>query len=245
MPTKPDLEGASIVVIGNFNPAIFHPMWFKVNELLADAEAESAGIDVVSSEITSFTTQWCRVQVLTERFSVETTDPARIPELVDLVLGVFSQLEHCPIRAFGLNRHTHFKMASESEWHAIGHLLAPKEIWEPVVSNPGTRTVSIWSDVTAKDECRSRLQVRFEPSGKVRPGVFFELNRHYDIVPEVDETFDTSDEATRELPFLTDGTRILQTILAEAWQEFESESDRIVQHVLTTAKSAISTQESS
>ncbi len=71
MSIKPDLEGASIVVIGNFNPAIFHPLWFKVNGLLVGAEAETAELDVVSSEITSFTTKWCRVQVLTERFSVD------------------------------------------------------------------------------------------------------------------------------------------------------------------------------
>ena len=127
----------------------------------------------------------------------------------------------------------------------MGHMLAPKEIWEPVISQPGTRTVSIWSDVTVKDECRSRMQVRFEPSGKVRPGVFFELNRHYDVVPTPDDTIDTSPEDARELAFLTDGTRVLQEILADAWQEFMQESERIVQHVLETAKSTSSRPESS
>jgi len=245
MPTKPELEGASIVVIGNFNPAIFHPMWFKVNELLADAEADTAELDFVSSEITSFTTKWCRVQVLAERFSVETTDSARIPEIVDLVRGVFSQLEHCPIRAFGLNRHFHFKMASEAEWHAIGHLLAPKAIWEPVVESPGTRSLSIWSAVTEENECRSRLQVRFEPSGKVRPGVFFEINRHYDVLAVADDAIDTSPEDARELAFLTDGTRVLQEVLPDAWRDFERESEHVVQHILSTAKSTPSDEEPS
>lgn len=46
MPLIPEIDGSSIVVLGSFNPAIFHPLWFKINQLIRPEEADSAKLEV-------------------------------------------------------------------------------------------------------------------------------------------------------------------------------------------------------
>ncbi len=233
-------EGASIVVIGNFNPAIFHPLWFDNCQLIAAEEAEVAKEVIVTDDFTSFTLPWCRVQVFADRFCVETTDSAKIIPLQDLVAGTFAMLEHCPIKAFGLNRHFHVQLDSNEKWHALGHLLAPKTVWEEVIDSPGTRSVSIWGERSVVGSTQTRLQARFEPSTKLKDGVFFELNRHYNIEAKPTESLAT--ENLSENPpqsAATDGTSVLLETLADSWKEFLKESESVVSHVLKKANELI------
>ena len=51
-------QGMSIVALGSFNPAIFHPIWFARQGLIRDAEAEAAEIQVVSPEVTLVKPEW-------------------------------------------------------------------------------------------------------------------------------------------------------------------------------------------
>ena len=45
------LEGASIVFIGSFNPAIFHPSWYVAEGLWSKTELENAEVDVIAADI--------------------------------------------------------------------------------------------------------------------------------------------------------------------------------------------------
>ena len=51
---EPESELLSIVVLGDFNPAIFHPLWFSVNGLVADAEAKDADVGFIHKQFASF-----------------------------------------------------------------------------------------------------------------------------------------------------------------------------------------------
>jgi hypothetical protein len=42
MRIKPQLDQATIVLVGRFNPAIFQPAWFALHKMLGQKEAESA-----------------------------------------------------------------------------------------------------------------------------------------------------------------------------------------------------------
>jgi hypothetical protein len=40
----PEIQGMSIVLVGGFNPKIFHPAWFAAQKLIREKEAEEANI---------------------------------------------------------------------------------------------------------------------------------------------------------------------------------------------------------
>ena len=72
----PEIDGAAIVILGSFNPAIFHPLWFKKQGLLRDEEAETAELDVTHPDLSAFHFEGFRLEVVKERFIVEAKDPS-------------------------------------------------------------------------------------------------------------------------------------------------------------------------
>ena len=81
--------------------------------------------------------------------------------------------------ALGINHDTHFRVETEAEWHSIGHRLAPKEIWKGVLIDPGM--VGLTMRGQRPDEHKGALIVRVEPSDKIKPGVFVNVNDHYEL----------------------------------------------------------------
>ena len=178
MPLIPEIDGSSIVVIGSFNPAIFHPLWFKINQLIRPEEADVAKLEVTHPAVSVFSLEWFKLQVEKERFIVQTTDKANFGPISDLVLGTFSILDHTPVQALGINRVMHFKMDSREKWHAFGHLIAPKEVWQGIMERPGLRSLTMEDP---RDDPMGFTRVRIEPSKQIDPGIFIEVNNHYEI----------------------------------------------------------------
>jgi len=175
---KLELEGVGIVLVGSFNPQIFQPAWFAAEGLIPKEEEEAAKIELIHREIASFSTDWFQLQVATDRFSAATTQSSFYESLRDLVLGTFRLLRHTPILKMGINRDFHFRMASEEAWHAFGHKVAPKEPWAGILKEPGMRSLTI--EGQRSDGLRGYIHVRVEPSVRVRPGVFINVNDHYE-----------------------------------------------------------------
>src|SRR4051812_22493691 len=92
-------EDVSIVFLGRFNPAIFHPLWLAGNNLIRKEEAESGKIDVIHAEAAVFRTEWLILQCTTDQLSLVTFDPTKYAPLRDLAVGICKVLEHTPIRA--------------------------------------------------------------------------------------------------------------------------------------------------
>lgn len=177
----PEAQGVSIVAVGNFNPAILHPAWFAFHGLIRQEEAETAlkpenGTQLmVSKELTVFSCEWFSLQVVDERFAIETKDPTKYRPLRDLAMGTFRVLEHTPIHLFGLNKTQHFRLPSEPEWHGLGHYYAPKQSWNELLDSPGMRSLTIQGK---RRNCPdARIQIRLEPS--VAPIVMVHVNEHY------------------------------------------------------------------
>ncbi len=178
MSQKPDIDGASIIIRGSFNPAIFHPIWFKHNNLIRPEEADAAKLEVTHSDISIFSTEWFDIQVARNLFALKTSSSAHFEPIRDLAFGIFSLLEHTPVGALGLNRMMHFKVASEEKWHSFGDLIAPKKIWHDVVKDPGL--ISLTRQYP-KNSAERRVRIKVEPSIRVQPGAYFEINNHYQI----------------------------------------------------------------
>lgn len=202
---SPEIQGMSIAVLGDFNPAIMHPRWFADNELIRENEANNAEIEIVHKNVAAFRTESVAVQVTQDRFIVVTEDPTMFLPLRDLVLGTFSILEHTPIRAFGVNRFEHVEMPSEEDWHDFGNFYVPKLAWNHILQGAGMKSVTVSGQRNGAED--ARIEFQLQPSPKAKHGVFIHLNEHYDISRE-----STAPEAMRFL---------LETIQG-MWQGFES-----------------------
>lgn len=173
------IDGSSVVLLGRFSPAIFQPAWLASHSLIRQEEAEHAKGLVFAPEVASFTVDWLRLQVTTDRFEAATEDPAHAEVLRDLVVSIFTLLEHTPFEKMGINRSLHYKMESEEHWHRFGDLLAPKSPWKATLSKPGLRSLTM--EGARAEASEARIQVKVEPSQRVHPGISFDTNEHYEV----------------------------------------------------------------
>jgi hypothetical protein len=179
-PQSPEVaaEEFAIVLIGDFNPKIYQPSWFAIQKLIRQSEAESAVVELIHSDFTSFSTEWFVLQVARERFSVTVKSSAFKRQLHDLVLGTFNLLSHTPIRQMGINATTRLRFRSQADWHAFGHFLVPKSQWAKILRTPGTRTVTVQG---IRDDGRpGHVAVAAEPVQRTLSESIIRVNDHYD-----------------------------------------------------------------
>lgn len=177
------LESVTIVLRGNFNPTIFQPIWFSAQELLPEPSASTADIQLIHPQISAFSMDGLEIQVTEDRFIASSSDASLYASLRDLVVGTFTVLKHTPLRQLGLNWTAHLQARTEESWHRLGHILAPKDFWESVVRQPGMQSLTIRG--VRPDSYSGHVNVKVEPSVQIRPGVFVELNDHFELEGKV------------------------------------------------------------
>ena len=178
-PIRAEIDGATIVLLGEFNPAIFQPAWFGHNGLLGEQEVEAAQINVIHPEVADFKLDWLQLQVTQNRFLASAADAGHSLPLKDLVMGTFSLLSHTPATQIGCNRHMHFKAESEEESHLFGDMLAPKDLWRTVMAGrPGLRSLTI--EAQRPGSSAKYVRVTVQPSNKL-VGFYISTNEHYEV----------------------------------------------------------------
>lgn len=178
MQTAPQLESVSLVLLGQFNPAIFQPAWFAVENLVRPQEAESAEVQLIHPEATVLRMEWLQLNIVRNRFQASTLQSSYFEPLRDLIVGLFSLLNHTPVIALGINREFHFRLDSEKQWHKLGDRLAPKQHWQ-LLKKPGLRSLSI--EGQRDDGYEGHLLVRVEPSPRYEQSIYVEVNDHYEL----------------------------------------------------------------
>lgn len=173
------VESAAIVLLGSFNPKIFHPSWLASENMVTKQEAESAEVSVVHPEVTAFTMNKIQYEVTRDRFVIQSTYSPSFNVMKDLVLGMFGLLHYTPVHALGLNREFHFLLQSEDAWHSLGHKVAPKDIWVGILEKPGTRKLIV--EGIRSDGREGCVRIEFAPSARIHPGLFFSVNDHFQL----------------------------------------------------------------
>jgi hypothetical protein len=203
------------VFIGNFNPKIFQPSWFASEGLIGRQEGEGAKVEVIHPDITIFSLEWAKVQVLRERFSVETKQQPYDEALRDLAFGTFKILKHTPLSKMGINMFMHFRIDSIEKWHEIGDKLTPKSIWEGVLHKPGMKSLTMEESIR-RDGYKGYIHMKIEPSAKVEPGLFFGINDHVEVKD----------------PGTAMGSDEIICILKEIWPESHRRSEAMIYNLL-------------
>jgi hypothetical protein len=185
----PEISGTSIVLVGSFNPAIFTPAWFELHGLLPQGTAEIATLEIAHGQATAFKADWLHLNVVPERFTVDTTQAPDV-RIRDLVVRVFREhLNHTPLNAVGINRDVHFNVRSLEDRDRIGRRLAPIEPWGEWAEELGLdgmfggMTSLTMTQVDPEGRPKGgRINVKVEPSVRIgggRTGVYVNVNDHY------------------------------------------------------------------
>ena len=228
MRIEPEISGVNVVLLGNFNPAIFTPAWFALHNLLPRSVAENAKVEVTHEQLSVFSTDWLRLEVQVRRFSAETLQAPYV-RLRDLVTFLFGEhLHHTPIKAFGINRRVHFQVASLAERDRIGRTLVPVEPWGTwchdlgVSGEQGGMTSVTMTQVNPTGRAPGgRVNAIVGPSNRIgqeRTGVFVEVNDHFALD-------DTSSQTGKQFMQLIDSN----------FDESLIRSDRIIDHIMSLA----------
>ncbi|MEE4359742.1 MAG: hypothetical protein V2I97_24945 [Desulfococcaceae bacterium] len=175
----PEIKALGIVLIGAFNPKIFHPYWMKSVELLTETEAGDSKIEINNNDISIFTIDWLRFEITQQRLTIYSEQDPYFDRIIDLTCNLFRVLRHTPVYIMGINHHYHYQFSSEEAWHKIGHTLAPKDCWKKVFQQPGMQRIEIHSP--REDDYNGHMVVRCDNSQRVFPGIQIHLNDHYEI----------------------------------------------------------------
>ncbi|MGQ0465467.1 MAG: hypothetical protein ACT4QG_09115 [Sporichthyaceae bacterium] len=215
-PMPPERQSVSIVLLGAFNPRIFTPSWFVARNLLPAQVVEEGSIALINNDLSAFSTDWCRLEVIAERFLLASDNAPVDAALRDLAAGTFRVLEHTPVAAIGVNFSAHYRLPDEASWHRFGHRLAPKEtVWDSILESAGTRSLLI--EGLRTDGYAGHVRVKVEPSVVVGHGIFIEVNDEF-----------RKDEAVPASSWVPD-------VLNGQWQAIADRSRTIKDHLLSVA----------
>ncbi len=228
MRIEPEHGSVSIVLIGDFNPAIYTPAWFALNEILPQDVVDSAKLEVAHPEFSSFSTKWLQLQVTHERFHAVTQSIPNIQVQKFVVRTHKVHLSHTPLRAVGINREVHFRVTNSIVLNKVCKMLAPTAPWGGIAEElklDGNQNGMVSLTMTQfQPEGRplgGKINVTVEPSVLIdngRSGFYIRVNDHYQIDDK------TNDSRTKLLKFLED--------------DFElsiQRADKIIDHVMSLA----------
>lgn len=190
MQRSAEILGSSIVVVGAFNPAIFSVDWLEKQNLLGKQDAEGARHAdnyLVTKEVATVETEWFVLQVLKDRLTINSKASLH-PGIVDLVVGVLCLLAHTPVNAVGLNFSAHYRMESVDDYHRVGDLAAPKEVWHQFFPSDshaiGLMNLTLRINRGSRDEMRTGgdcINLTLQPSARIHAGVAFSYNDHHEV----------------------------------------------------------------
>jgi len=225
----PDISACSIVLVGQFNPAIFHPAWLQSKNIEHPDSSHDDDL-LVHQDVATFTIDAHTYLIRHDRFQLETRSIPWV-SILDIVIKIFAEhLPHTPINAVGVNRTVHFKLSNLSARVRLGRMLAPIDPWEDFgrgmdadeISQIGglqTLTMRRKSSVDGRD---FDTNVTVEPSVRVKgnTAVYMHVNAHH---------------ALGDLP-AGYGSEAAMSLLAERFEPALEEADAIIENIMKKGK---------
>ena len=199
MPFKAEIFTSVIVVLGDFNPAIFTPDWFERNNLIGEGDATVAREGgtgkqpLISRQVSNFETEWFTLQVLDSQLSLTSRNVLN-PAFKDLTVGIFQLLSQTPVRAIGLNFIGHFKFNTMENLHKVGDTFAPKNIWNTLYPDnfyTGLEKLTIRIQNGSRESGpvnNDEKRITLERSNNFKYGIALSINDHHDLTRDDDNS---------------------------------------------------------
>ncbi len=233
MPYETEILGASVVLLGQFNPAIFSPAWLAKSGVISEEEAAAAEKPVTHPQIAHISIEHLTIAVETGRFSVSvTSDP--VVRVLDITVQLFRDLlSHTPLRACGINYSEDWRVESFEKRLALGRALAPIGPWgawgQSLTSNNPDETGGLLELVMKKPfgpeghgeaKIEGHQRVTIGPTSEIKDkyrSISMSVNHHRELAPgDADGALRVIDLAEREF----DGAIADAKMLIKHIQEF-------------------------
>jgi hypothetical protein len=212
---KPDVKSASIVLLGNFNPSIFHPQWFAAHGVISQSEADDeSDLKIATPQVTSFSLTWGNVQVTSDQFVISCKNPSLFTMLQDFVLKTFDILGHTPVSSMGINLEQKWLSTNKAEHQSFGDKIVPKKKWD-FMSKPGLRDI-VMEEQQRPDDYSGYVQARIQALREKQYSVLISINDHY-FIPKYETSL---------------GAEPIMEILRENWTTSKERSETIIKHVI-------------
>ena len=226
MRINPDTAGCSIVLLGKFNPAIFHPAWMQAKDIEPNASNEDVEVAIVHPGIARFAMRGRMYHIEQERFLIAASSPPWVA-ISDATCKIFGEhLIHTPIHAFGVNKHMHFRLPSHQARVNLGRLLAPIGPWGEFGKQLGADDAGPAGGLqslalrrpSAIEGAHVETNVTIEPSKQMHDlgAVYMRVNAHH---------------AMTDLPEGYGAERAIETLSAR-FEGLVEEADAIIDHIM-------------
>lgn len=180
------IRHTGIVVLGNFNPAIFQPEWFLNHDLLPKDEIDAALVPrgaaplIVTHDLAQVAFRSTVLQVTHESWGLSTERPDWSADIGGVASSVFSKLPETPVRVVGLNVVEHRPPVGGSAAEVLESWAPLRALGEAVGSKPQL-SAGVRSDW---EEFRVRVQVE---ASERRAGWLYVLQNYEAVVPSTSE----------------------------------------------------------
>jgi hypothetical protein len=192
------------VLVGNFNPAIFHPEWFNRFKILPIQEIQWAEGEkpktrelpfgdkkIIISEVPPIIIEPNRAEiqflsinlkVKPERYECSTINRDKFPFVKDVTIKTFEILSHTPISAVGINFDGHLKF-NDPPNQILKNLFGKRD--EDFINILGADYEIGGILYSSSDSLRRTL--RMELSKRLDGGIYFNINFHRKIETKMAE----------------------------------------------------------
>jgi hypothetical protein len=179
-PASDTSDGYAIVLLGSFNPPIFHPEWFARHQLILPAEADAADDVDVDADWCFFRTPQFGCEVSRDRLHIFSTPLSeRFEPLGQLAARTFSLLYHTPVGAVSMIRFKHVPPQTR-KWVDIAPQLADEDRWRPILAeDPLLDRIVIRSTISG--EFPGLLGFAAEPSRTLPGGIYLSVTHQYTL----------------------------------------------------------------
>jgi hypothetical protein len=105
--TRSNSQVFSIVVVGAMNPSIHHPYWYRLSDVISQAEADAAlkNEDTICMPPAAHfrqASEW-EISCQVDRWEIKTSREDQTRRILEIAAKVFTLLDHTPVSAAGIN----------------------------------------------------------------------------------------------------------------------------------------------
>ncbi len=191
-------EEVSIVLVGSFNPRIFHPEWLISRDIVSSSwDYETAKSNnpkgfVVSPDFTTFDLpNNQRIEVLLDRFVIRTTRRSDMEDIRDKAIKIFERLSETPVRQMGMNYLRTVAASDKKQWLSFGEIYGNKDQWDTILpyanklDSNQKKSSGIWEityNYPRPDDLSGYVRAKFEAIGHLgTQKLKLNVNNHVDI----------------------------------------------------------------
>lgn len=186
-----DIVGYSIVLVGQFDPGQAQPSLLAKAGLLDEGDLSDLTYDMLVKDLVVAKLPWIAFTIERTKLAALTTLQFPVAEPVrDFVLDLIELMPSKRYTALGINRDTHMPLRSRELYQALLDKLAGSpnrdslsdDVYEGALLRPVPLSLTIQGQ--RDDGARGTVTVRVEPSLQVFPGVYIQINDHFDANPD-------------------------------------------------------------